>query len=41
MVVGSMDDGRKKRRKRLTAILLGLLALSFYLGFIGLAVWSS
>ena len=40
MVADSMDD-RRKRRIRLTAIFLGLLAACFYLGFVGLAVWGS
>ena len=41
MVADSMDDRRQQRRIRLTAILLGLLAACFYLGFVGLAVWGS
>ena len=39
MGAGSVDDRRRQRRNRLTALLLGLLAVAFYVGFIGLTVW--
>ena len=32
-------DRSEKHKVRLTAVLLGLVALAFYLGFIGLAMW--
>ena len=34
-----VDDPRQKQRIRMTALLLGLLALGFYVGFILLATW--
>lgn len=34
-----VHDRSGKQKVRLTAVLLGLVALAFYLGFIGLVMW--
>ena len=40
MSAGPADERSRKQRVRVTAVLLGLLAAGFYLGFIALTVWS-
>ena len=39
MSAGPVDQRRLKQRIRITALLLGLLAAGFYVGFIALTVW--
>jgi hypothetical protein len=39
--MAALDDPRLKQRIRLTALLLGLLALGFYAGFIAMTVWGN
>ena len=39
--MAALDDPRVKQRIRLTALLLGLLAVGVYVGFIAMAVWGN
>ena len=41
MSAGPVDERSRKLRIRVTAVLLGLLAVGFYVGFIALTMWSN